>query len=105
MRLSPARTQEYAALIARSVTIKVKPSQVPLHTFVANGVWSAVYASIPDSEDGFFFFKETAGRKQFKDVWGGWAYPSEKPELIQWSTKLGAPAALAACFADVVTRH
>ena len=58
-----------------------------------------------DSEDGFFFFKETRGRKQFKEVWGGWADPSEKSELIKWAAKLGVPTGLAACFADVATRH
>ena len=70
IRLPPARTREYAGLVAESVTTKVKPSQVSVHSFIASGPWSAVSASMPDSEDGFFFFKETHGRKQFKEVWG-----------------------------------
>lgn len=105
MHLSPSSRHEYAALVAQSVTTGVKPAQVSLHTFIASGSWSAVYASIPDSEDGFFFFKESGGRKRFKEVWGGWAASSEKPELIEWARQLGVPASLAACFADVVTRR
>jgi hypothetical protein len=76
IRLPPARTREYAGRVAESVTTKVKPSQVSVHSFIASGPWSAVSASMPDSGDGFFFFKETHGRKQFKEVWGGWADPS-----------------------------
>jgi hypothetical protein len=105
IRLPPARIREYAGLVAQSVTTKVKPSQVSVHSFIASGPWSAVSASMSDSEDGFFFFKETRRRKQFKEVWGGWADPSEKSQLIGWAAKLGAPTGLAACFSDVATHH
>lgn len=103
--LSPARKQEYAALVAKAVTARIKPSAVKFRNFMEGGSWSAVYVSTPVGDDGVFFFQDVNGQKQFKEVWGGWADPSEKPDLIKWARKLGAPENLAACFADVVTRH
>jgi hypothetical protein len=103
--LSSDRRQEYAALVARAVAEGVRPSGVKIHRFMAIGAWSAVSVSTPVTDDGYLFFQETDGRKQFRDVWGGWADPSEKPELIKWVTNLGAPERLAACFADTATRH
>lgn len=103
--LSLSRKQNYAALMAGAVTTTVKPSEVKIHNFIGDGAWSAVYASTPVAEDGFFFFEDIAGRPQFKEVWGGWADRSEKPQLIEWARKLGVPKSLAACFADVVTRR
>lgn len=103
--LTAARKQEYAVLVMKSLTPKVAISGISVHDFMAEGAWSAVYASTPVSEDGVFFYQAAAGRKQFKEVWGGWAEPSDKPELVKWARKLGAPEGLAACFADMVTRH
>ena len=40
------------------------------------------------------------GQNQFKDVWGGVADASERDEQIAFAEGLGAPADLAACFAD-----
>jgi len=103
--ISPAREQEYAGLVAKAVTAKIKPSTVKFHNFMASGDWSAVYVSTPVGDDGVFFFQNVNGQKQFKEVWGGWADPAEKPDLTKWARKLGAPQNLAACFADVVARH
>jgi hypothetical protein len=47
--------------------------------------------------------RQSAGKKQFRDVWGGYAEPSEKPELVSWAKKLGAPQNPANCFAEAVT--
>src|SRR5690606_702943 len=49
-----------------------------------------------------FFFEEVDGHKQFRDVWGGMAEPSERPELIEWARNLGAPENLATCFAHYI---
>lgn len=103
--LSPQRKQEYAALVTKAMTAKIKPSAVKILNYMEAGSWSAVYASTPASDDGVFFFQDANNRKKFKDVWGGWADPSEKSELIEWAKKLGAPRELSACFAEVVTRH
>lgn len=103
--LSPARKQEYAVLVASALTTKIKPADVKLQNFMGSGAWSAVYVSTPVSDDGVFFFQDVNGKKTFKEVWGGWADPSEKPSLVKWGKKLGVPDDLASCFADVVTRH
>ena len=101
--LTDARKREYASLVAGSVTIKVNPSTVDFQNFMTAGAWSAVYVSMPNAEPGFFFFEIVDGRKRFKDVWGGFAVPEDRPELIKWATALGAPATLAGCFAHTVT--
>jgi hypothetical protein len=88
--LSSARKQEYAALVVGAVTARIKPSAVKFRTFMESGAWSAVYVSTPVGDDGVFFFQDVNGQKQFKEVWGGWADPSERPDLIKWARKLGA---------------
>lgn len=101
--LTHDRKQEYSRLVAKEVGNRVKPGQVEINNFMQSGHWSAVYASTPVSDDGVLFFEQVNGRPQFKDVWGGWADPSERPELVAWAKKLGAPDNLSRCFADIVT--
>ncbi len=98
-----ARKQEYAPLVVSAMDQKIKPAQVKFTTIMESGDWSAAYISTPVSDDGVMFFQAVKGKKQFRDVWGGWADPSEKPELVSWARKLGAPADLARCFAETVT--
>jgi len=100
--LTDARKHEYATLVASSMTVKIKPSTVSLMNFMTSGSWSAVYASTPESDPGFFFFQTVNGQKQFKEVWGGFAVPEDRPELIKWARALGAPENLATCFAHTV---
>lgn len=99
--LSPARKQEYAGLVAAAVGKRVRPTQVKIFNVLTSDAWSAVYAGTPVADDGFLFFQEINGKKQYKDAWGGMAQPSERPDLIAWAKKIGAPESLAACFADV----
>ena len=101
--LTHDRKQEYSRLVATVVGNRVKPGQVEISKFMQSGQWSAVYASTPETDDGVLFFETVNGRPQFKDVWGGFADPSEKPEVIAWAKKLGAPDDLSRCFADIVT--
>jgi hypothetical protein len=89
-------------LVADAIGQKAKPETVKIVHFMASGPWSAVYASTGVSDDGVLFFDTVNGRKRFKDVWGGWATPDDRPELIRWATALGAPETLARCFAHVV---
>lgn len=98
-----ARKQEYAPLVVSAMEAKIKPSQVEFTAIMESGDWSAAYISTPASDDGVMFFQVVNGKKRFRDVWGGWADPSEKPELVSWARKLGAPADLARCFAETVT--
>lgn len=100
--LTDARQQAYAELVVAALVADVQPSEVAIRNFLESGAWSAVYASTPVSEDGMFFFEEVDGHQEFQEVWGGWAGPDDRLELIAWAEDLGAPASLAACFADLV---
>lgn len=41
----------------------------------------------------------------FHDVWGGYATPSDKPDIVHWVKKLSSsvPDDFAECFAETVT--
>ncbi|WP_353645196.1 hypothetical protein [Mesorhizobium sp. WSM2239] len=103
VEMTKARKQEYAPLVASAMDNKIKPAQVKFSAIMENGDWSAAYVSTPVSDDGVMFFQTVNGKKRFREVWGGWADPSEKPELVAWAKKLGAPSGLAKCFAEIVT--
>ena len=103
VEMTTVRKQEYAALVAAALENKVKPAQVKFEAILESGDWSAAYASTPAADDGMMFFQKVNGKKKFRDVWGGYAEPSEKPGLIAWAKKLGVPANLATCFAQTVT--
>jgi hypothetical protein len=103
VEVTQARKQEYAPLIATAMDNRVKSAQVEFSTIMESGNWSAAYISTPVADDGVMFFQTVNGKKHFRDVWGGWADPSEKPELVTWAEKLGAPKELAKCFAETVT--
>lgn len=101
--LTEDRKQQYAQLVAAAVGKGVEPEQVVISKYMQSGIWSAVYASTPETDDGVLFFEATGGQPRFKDVWGGMADASAMPRLIAWATNIGAPEALAQCFAETVT--
>lgn len=103
VELTDARKREYAPLGASAMNGKVKPAHVEFSAIMESADWSAAYVSTPASDDGVMFFQKVGGKKRFREVWGGWAEPSERPELADWARKLGAPANLAKCFAEIVT--
>ncbi|WP_119272043.1 hypothetical protein [Taklimakanibacter deserti] len=103
VEVTEARKQEYAPLVASAITKKVKPAEVKFLAILESRNWSAAYVTTPLSDDGMMFFQTVNGKKQFREVWGGYADPSEKPELASWAEKLGAPQDLARCFAKTVT--
>lgn len=98
-----ARKQAYAPLVAAAMDNKVKPAQVEFEAIMESGDWSAVYVATPIADEGVLFFQTVNGNRRFRDVWGGFADPSEKPEVVAWAKKLGAPIKLAKCFAEIVT--
>ena len=102
-RLTPQRSSECARLAANAMTAKIRPKDVKIRQYMQSGAWSAVYVSTPVSEDGMMFFLSNGKTKQFKGVWGGWATPDDRKELISWAEGIGAPPTLARCFADSVT--
>ncbi|MCX2725764.1 hypothetical protein [Roseibium salinum] len=103
--LTKSRKETYAPLVAAAMNNKIKPARVQFSAIMESGDWSAAYISSPESDNGVMFFQSVAGKKHFREVWGGWAEPSERPELVAWAKKLGAPADLAKCFAETVTDH
>ncbi|KXF74864.1 hypothetical protein ATN84_21800 [Paramesorhizobium deserti] len=103
IEMTTARKLAYAPLVASAMNTKIKPAQVEFSAIMESGNWSAAYVSTPVSDDGVMFFQTVNGKKRFRDVWGGYAEPSEKPELVSWAKKLGAPENLARCFAETVT--
>ncbi|MDP0929451.1 hypothetical protein Q0601_19875 [Paracoccus onubensis] len=106
--LTDPRTQDYTRLIAETVSEglegseQLRPSDVEIYSYLQSGNWSAVEAAVPTADVGMFFFEEIDGLKEFRDVWGGWADPSDRPELIAWAEALGTPEELATCFAHVI---
>lgn len=101
-RLTKQRRVDYRKLVAESLNQNVKPSTVDVYEFMQAGTWTMVYATVPVADPGYFFFDSSAGRPQFKDVWGGVAQKSDAPEIFKWATKLGANKAIASCFTDAV---
>ena len=97
--LTAARKQEYARLVADDLRGDVQPRRIKVLAFMGQAPWSVAYVSTPVSDNGYFFFEETRRAKRFKDVWGGMAEPSERPQIAAWARKLGAPKQLAQCFA------
>lgn len=100
-----ARQKEYAALVARNVDGRVKPSMVKIERLLREAGWSAAFAQVPGHENGIFFFEEIDGKKTFKQVWSGTAEHWESPFLMRWAVNLGAPERLAGCFASLVATH
>lgn len=107
--LTAEREQDYAGLIAKSISALLDPSEEPLrpsdvdiYNILEIGNWSAVYGDMPTADTAMFFFEEVNGEKQFKDVWGGRADPSDRAELVAWAEALGAPDELATCFTQVI---
>lgn len=103
LEITKVRKQDYAPVVASAVNNKVKPAQVEFNAILESGDWSAAYVSTPIADDGMMFFQTVNGKKQYRDVWAGFADDSDKPHLISWARKLGAPEKLARCFAQIVT--
>ncbi|MCR6727441.1 MULTISPECIES: hypothetical protein [Agrobacterium] len=103
LELTKVRKQDYAAVVASAVDHKVKPVQVEFNAILESDDWAAAYVSTPIADDGMMFFQTVNGKKQFRDVWAGYADDSDRPDLIKWARKLGAPEKLARCFAQIVT--
>src|SRR5690606_10868467 len=86
--LTEKNRQNYAQWIAEAISAdlepaeRFEPSEVDVSSVLSAGNWSAAYASIPVADPGFFFFQNVNGQQELRDVWGGMAEPSDRPELI-----------------------
>lgn len=100
--LSGARREEYRNLVADAMDHHVKPGAIEVDRFIGIDTWSAVLATTPVADPGWFVFELSEGRQQFKDVWGGMADEDDRSGLVEWATDLGAPADFAACFAETL---
>jgi hypothetical protein len=103
--LTVARKLRYAGLIAQSIKAPHTPDQIEVSRSMRSGAWTAVWGRPQGMEQGVFFFLEASdGKPQFKEVWGGYALPEERPQLIKWASALGKsfPPELATCFATTV---
>ncbi len=93
----------YATAAARGLTVQVRPASIKMEKLYRDGAWSAAWLDIPGQESGVFFFQDRDGAPRFKEVWGGMADASDRPDLVKWARQLGAPEGLARCFAQAVT--
>ena len=102
--LTEARRQAYAPIVVGSIGTEVAASEVDLEDFLKDGDWIVVGAVVPVADgEGFFFYERAGSKLTFRDVWGGMADPSEAGEIAAWAEALGAPRALARCFANRVS--
>lgn len=99
--LTDARRQAYAPIVAGATQANLKPSDVTVLHFLAEGDWIVVGASVPAADgEGYFFFERIGDKLRFHDVWGGVAERSEAGEVAAWARRPGAPAGLSRCFAE-----
>lgn len=104
-RLDAGRREQYSALIAAAIRTPHTAREITVNKFMQIGRWSAAWGEAKDLEPGVFFFEASGGRLRFADVWGGWAVPADRPQLVKWAHGLGkdVPDNLATCFAETVT--
>lgn len=95
-----AITKEYVDLTAEALK-ESAPGPIKVEKVLVSGAWSVAYIVPQNLDPGYAFFKDTDGKKIFKDVWGGFATVAERTEIATWGETLGAPADLAACFASL----
>jgi hypothetical protein len=59
----------------------------------------------PKCGTGHIFYSQEKSGMMFHDVWGGYATPSDKPDIVHWVKKLSSsvPDDFAECFAETVT--
>lgn len=103
--LAPAQRKMYARSIASNLTTRQPPSQIKIDKAITLENWTAVWATPKDMEEGIFFYSQEKNGLTFHDVWGGYATPADKPDIVQWVKKLSpsVPNNFAECFAETVT--
>lgn len=97
-KATPATRAADAALIRKLAHQNVRASGIG--EVLSDGKWRVIWATPENAENGVYFFRRGAKAWRYVDVWGGVVAPGEKPGVLSWARKLGAPPAIARCFAD-----
>jgi CheY-like chemotaxis protein len=102
---TPAQRTMYARSISSNFSKQQSPSTVEIEKILTLHNWTAIWASPKDMEQGVFIYSQEKTGLSFHDVWGGYATPSEKPEVLRWIKKLSSsvPDDFANCLADTIT--
>jgi len=82
--LITAERKMYARSISSNLSKWQPPSAVKIDKALTIGNWTAIWASPKDLEQGVFIYSQEKTGLSFHDVWGGYATPSEKPEIVRW---------------------
>ena len=87
-------------LVPSSFGLSSVSRYVSIGEVLSDGKWRVIWATPENAENGVYFFRRGAKAWRYVDVWGGVVAPGEKPGVLSWARKLGAPPAIARCFAD-----
>ncbi len=103
--LSAAEKKMYARSIASNLTKWEPPAQIKIDKAISLKNWAAVWATPKNAEQGIFFYSQGKSGLTFHDVWGGFALPSDKPDVVRWVKKLSSsvPDDFAECAAEIIT--
>jgi hypothetical protein len=96
-------TQERAAdaeLVSHAYRATL-PDQIGV--VMAGGGWRIVWATPVEQEPGIFFFHGLPSDLKLVDIWGG--PTQDRDEAANWAMHLGAPAAMAQCFATRLVQN
>ena len=101
---SPERKM-YARSIASNLSKFRSPADITVQKALAVANWTVVWATPTGAEQGMFFFSQEKTGLVYHDVWGGYATPSERANVMRWVMQLSpsVPREIARCFADAVT--
>ncbi len=102
--LSAAEKKMYARSISSNLTKWEPPAQIKIGKAISLKNWTAVWATPKDAEQGVFFYSQEKSGLTFHDVWGGFAVPSDKPDIVRWVKKLSSsvPDNFAECAAETI---
>jgi hypothetical protein len=95
----------YARSISSNLTKWEPPAQIKIAKKISLKNWTAVWATPKNTEQGIFFYSQEKSGLTFHDVWGGFALPSDKPDIVRWVKKLSSsvPDNFAECAAETIT--
>jgi hypothetical protein len=103
--LSAAEKKMYAQSISSNLTKWEPPAQIKIEKAISLKNWTAVWATPKNTEQGIFFYSQEKSGLKFHDVRGGFALPSDKPNIVRWIKKLSSsvPDDFAECAAETIT--